>query len=199
MPPAHLEPDDMITLGQQCISLDIRLEVHRFCDKLQELAATGEPAIMVITKFFILFTGKLYTMAIEQSTTPIPTNLQNKWTERTGCGCEMCLQLDFSSAIPHKKSYRSLIDRGIDQGIDQGIGQPFWKENEPENETQVEPGFTLKIRKTVRAWSHALKVWEQDRDVTQPKFDKATDDEGLRDGLRVCLDRLGEDECGLSV
>ncbi|KIW36085.1 uncharacterized protein PV06_11599 [Exophiala oligosperma] len=212
MPPAHLEPDNMITLLQQCISLDITLEVHRFRDKLQELAATGEPAVMVMTKFFTLFTGKLYTMAVEQSTTPIPTNLQNKVfvftaeiidmfanrcvghkpTPPVDWACRLRLR-DVSAArfFPRQSLTRRVVDLCIDQ--------PFWKENEPENETQVEPGFTLKIRKTVRAWWHAVKLWEQDQDGAQPQFDKAIDDEGLRDGLRVCLDRLGEGECGLSM
>ena len=62
----------------------------------------------------------------------------------------------------------------------------------PEYETQVEPGFTIKVRKTVKAWSYAAKLWEKDRDAAQTVFDKAIDDEEKKNSLRVRLDRLGE-------
>lgn len=70
IPPANLDPNDMISLVQQCVSLDLRLEVHRLCDKLQELAAPEVPAVIVMTRSFIPFTEKLYMMAPEQSMSP---------------------------------------------------------------------------------------------------------------------------------
>ncbi|KAG9778281.1 hypothetical protein KCU88_g4302, partial [Aureobasidium melanogenum] len=78
MPPAQLDPAEMISLVQQYVSLNLGLEVHQLCDKLQELAATEDPAVMVMTKFFIPFTVKLYAMAAEQITTPVPVNLQDR-------------------------------------------------------------------------------------------------------------------------
>jgi hypothetical protein len=68
-----------------------------------------------------------------------------------------------------------------------------------EYETQVEPGFALKVRKTLKAWSYAVKLWEKDRDAAQTVFDNAIDDEGKRNSLRVRLDRLGEGKHRLSV
>lgn len=127
MPPAQLDPADMISLVQQYVSLDLGLEVHQLCDKLQELAATEDPAVMVMTKFFIPFTVKLYTMAAEQITTPVPVNLQDRvsvftaeiinlfanrcvgprFTPRAGCGCgcEMCLQVDSLLGNPSQEEF----------------------------------------------------------------------------------------------
>jgi hypothetical protein len=76
--PATLDPDDIIRLVQQCITLDLGLEVHRLSDRLQKLAATEEPATIVMKMFFIPFTGKLYKMAAERSTTPVAPEKQDR-------------------------------------------------------------------------------------------------------------------------
>ncbi|KAK5357242.1 hypothetical protein LTR11_011518 [Exophiala xenobiotica] len=142
VPPAHLNPDDIIQLLQQCIILDLGLEVHGLFDKLQNLAATEEPAAVVMKTFFIPFTGKLYKMAAERSTTPVAPETQDRVSTFTaeifdlyanrcvgpkpmppvdwrraecGCGCEKCLLLDSFLANPSQEE--SSISAGNEEGV----------------------------------------------------------------------------------
>jgi hypothetical protein len=221
IPPACLHPDDTIQLVEQCITLDLGLEVRQLFDKLQKLAAE-EPTIAMQT-FFIPFTGKLYKMVTEQSTSPVPLEIQDSvsmftdaifdlyanrcvglrpmrpvdWRRASyGCGCEKCLQLD--SFLSNPSQEESAISAGNEDGVKHlvsrlpRIDQGGWKGEVPEYETQVKSGFILRVRKTMKAWSYAVNIWEKDRDAVQRVFDGVFDDEEKRNSLRERLDRLGE-------
>lgn len=231
IPPANLDPNDMIQLVEQCITLDLGLQVHRLCDKLQGLAATEEPAAVVMKMFFIPFTGKLSKMVAGHTMSPVapetkarlstftaeifdlfanrcvgpkPTPPSDWRRAECGCGCEKCLQLD--SFLGNPSQEECSIPAGDEDGVKHLTSQlprihpgGLWAQEVPEYDTRVEPGFTLNIRKTMKAWSHAVESWEKDRDAAQTVFDNAIDDEGKRNILRMSLNRLGEGHHGSSV
>ncbi|KAK5312986.1 hypothetical protein LTR93_011128 [Exophiala xenobiotica] len=97
-----------------------------------------------------------------------------------GCGWEKCLQLD--SFLGNPSQEESSISAGNEDGVQHltshwlASTRPLEREV-PEYETQVERGFTLKVRKMAKAWPYALKAWEEDRDAARTVFDKVIDDE----------------------
>ncbi|KIW36504.1 uncharacterized protein PV06_11269 [Exophiala oligosperma] len=102
-----------------------------------------------------IFTAEIIDLFANRCIGPKPTRPVDWRRAGCGCGCEMCLQLDSFLGNPSQEEFS--ISAGNEDGMRHltgrlpGIDQPFWKGEKPENETQVEPGFKLKVRKTVRA------------------------------------------------
>lgn len=212
----YLDIGHVVQLLERCVRLKLESEVNQLLNKFEKLAESDEPSV-IMNDFFVPLAAKLHTVAKQMQgrlqafidkmlrlyairyvgLKPLPPQ---DWSRaKHGCRsetCEVCPELDVFLEDPLKEE--TTISANSDCAVRHLIGQlpqlagGFGCGDIPEYETQVQLSFNVQIRKTKKAWSRRVEVWEKDRRTAQKQVDEKFRDEGRRKAFKELLDRLDD-------